>query len=286
VSVVMEIVAVLLPPLVAGVVLVQVGIAVATRRTPLLASAVSWIVFGVLAAALPWIPHATGHPAGGVKIAVANVMVHNEAPGAAVRGLLAQRADILVVPEDSGPIHDRLSLYYRYARRYPYGQAWLGVFSNVPVKELPPLPGVFDPNRYVRVEVAAETPFVLWAVHLPRPWFQPRGSYQMRPGGQARVLSEVLDAVGKETLPVVMAGDMNLTDRGRGYRKATAHLDDALRSIRGAWSETKVAFRPLLLSIDHILEPPSWCADQAGRFAIAGSDHRGIIARVGPCRAG
>jgi endonuclease/exonuclease/phosphatase (EEP) superfamily protein YafD len=106
----------------------------------------------------------------------------------------------------------------------------------------------------------------------------------MRPGGHARTLSKFVDAIDAETGPVVVAGDLNLTDRGRGYRELTAHLDDAMRGIRGGRTEVKASYRPLLLDIDHILEPPAWCADGARRFHISGSDHRGVTARVGPCR--
>ena len=115
----------------------------------------------------------------------------------------------------------------------------------------------------MRVQVQTPTPFVLWAVHMPKPRLYPKGTFQRRPGGYARILSSVLDGVSKETLPIVLAGDLHMTDRGRAYDKATAHLDDAMRSIRGGRSEIKSYFRPLLLSIDRILVPPSWCADQA-----------------------
>ena len=281
-----EIVAIFLPVVVLGAALAQVGVAFATARPALLVGAASWFVFGLVAVSLPWVPLDTGHPPVGVSIAVSNVLGGNRQPAAAARDLLARHADILVVPEDTAAIHERLSSSYRYARRYETFGSWLGVFSNLPVTELPPLPGVFDPDRYVRIEVETPTPFVLWAVHMPRPWLYPNGTFQRRPGGYARVLSSVLDGVAKERLPVVLAGDLNMTDRGRAYDKATAHLDDAMRSIRGGRSEIKPYFRPLLLSIDRILMPPSWCADRAARFRISGSDHRGITARVGPCVSG
>ena len=283
-SVVMEVVAVLLPPLVLLGVLALVAAAAITGNPAFAGSAVSVLLMGVVTVALPWLPHPTGHPPDGVTIAVANVLANNREPQAAARDLLTLDADVLVVPEDSAPIDQVLRASYPFTHRAPHRSAWLGVYARVPVKELPyPKDLYLDPSRYARIQVDAATPFVLWALHLPRPWLFPKGGYQLRPGGHARVLSAVIRHMDAETLPVVAAGDMNLTDRGRGYRKITAHLDDAMRSIRGARSEIKPSFRLLLLSIDHILEPPSWCADQARRFRISGSDHRGIGARVGPC---
>jgi endonuclease/exonuclease/phosphatase (EEP) superfamily protein YafD len=255
-----------------------------TRRPALLVPAASWALFGAVAVVLPWIPHSTGHPVGGVTVVVANVLTDNPTKGAAAADVLALDADIVVVPEDTAAVHARLAAAYPYARRQQQGGAWLGVYSRLPVTESPPT-GIYDPDRYLRLEVGGPTPFVLWALHLPRPWLFPKGSFQMRPGGHARTLSRFIAAIDGETQPVVVAGDLNLTDRGRGYRKLTAHLDDAMRGIRGARTEIKRSYRPLLLNIDHILEPPAWCADGASRFRIRGSDHRGITARVGPCRS-
>jgi endonuclease/exonuclease/phosphatase (EEP) superfamily protein YafD len=283
-SVVMEVVAIFLPPLVLlGVVALVVAMAV-LRQPWLLVAAGSWTLFAVVAVFLPWVPHSTGHVRGGrgVTIAVANVLADNPTKEEAAADVAAIGADVVVVPEDSRRIHDALMRTYAYGHLYRYASSWLGVYSNLPVTESTGTP-VFDPARYLRLEVGGPTPFVLWALHPPRPWLTANGSFQMRPGGHARVLSRFLDAIAEETEPVVVAGDLNLTDRGRGYRKFTAHLDDAMRSIRGSRTEIKRLYRPLLLNIDHILEPPDWCADHARRFRIRGSDHRGITARVGPC---
>lgn len=284
-SVVMEVVAIFLPPLVLlAVVAIVVAMAV-TRRRALLASAASWTLFGIVAVFLPWVPHSTGHvaPGRGVTVAVANALYSNPTKAQAAADIAAIDADIVVVPEDTRELHTLLAARYPYAHRYRFASASLGVFSRLPVREGPD-PQVYFAARYLRLEVGGPSPFVLWAMHLPRPWFIATSDYQLRPGGHARVLSRFTEAIAKETLPVVVAGDLNLTDRGRGYRKLTAHLDDAMRGIRGGRTEVKPSYRPLLLNIDHILEPPSWCADRARRFRISGSDHRGITARVGPCR--
>ena len=242
-----------------------------------------WALFGVVAVFLPWVPHSTGHVERGVTVAVANALADNPDKAQAAADILAVDADVLIVPEDTPRLHARLAARYPYAHRFEFAPASLGVFSRLPVSEDPDAPEPFFPARYLRLDVGGPTPFVLWAMHLPRPWFTSRSDYQLRPGGHAQVLDRFLRAIAAETEPVVVAGDLNLTDRGRGYRKLTAHLDDAMRSIRGARTEIKPLYRPLLLDIDHILEPPDWCADRARRFHVTGSDHRGITARVGPC---
>lgn len=286
-SVVMEVVAVLLPVLVTAGTTVLIGVWIGTRSAHWLVAAGSWLAFGVTAIVLPWLPIDTGVPVDGSPvIAVGNVSADNPRPADAARDLLRTDADILVVPEDTVPVDVVLSAAYPYVQRFlPGGTSWIGVYSRIPMKALPYVPNLYDPHRYARLRIEAPTPFVLWALHLPRPWFSPAGSFQMRPGGHARVLSAVIEAMRKDAAasPVVAAGDLNLTDRGRGYRKITGLLDDAMRSIRGGRTEIKPSYRMLLLRIDHILEPPGWCADRAARFPIAGSDHRGVVARVGPC---
>jgi endonuclease/exonuclease/phosphatase (EEP) superfamily protein YafD len=280
----MEVVAILLPPLVLlGVVALVVAMALRHERR-LLVAAASWTLFGVAAVFLPWVPHPTGHVAAGrgVTVVVANALADNPDKAQAAADILAADADVLVVPEDTARLHALLAAHYPYAHRFRFAPASIGVFSRLPVREGPD-PEVYYSARYLRLEVAGPEPFVLWAMHLPRPWFTATSDYQMRPGGHAQVLDRFLRAIDAETKPVVVAGDLNLTDRGRGYRKLTAHLDDAMRSIRGARTELKPLYRPLLLNIDHILEPPDWCADHARRFHVTGSDHRAITARVGPC---
>jgi endonuclease/exonuclease/phosphatase (EEP) superfamily protein YafD len=282
----MEVVAIFLPVLVLLAVVALVGLLAFTKQPLLLVSAASWTVFGIVAVLLPWVPHPTGHvaPGKGTTVVVANALADNPTKDLTVEDILRVDADVVVVPESTRRLHDLLAPHYAYAHRFQFASASLGVYSRLPVKELPVDPPVYFSARYLRLEVDGPTPFVLWALHLPRPWFTAKSDYQMRPGGHARVISKFLRAIDAETLPVVVAGDLNLTDRGRGYRKFTAHLDDAMRGIRGARSEIKRLYRPLLLNIDHILEPPSWCAEGARRFELRGSDHRGITVRVGPCR--
>ena len=38
-----------------------------------------------------------------------------------------------------------------------------------------------------------------------------------------------------------------------------------------------------VVRIDHILVSRGWCDDGAGQVALPGSDHRGVLATVGPC---
>jgi endonuclease/exonuclease/phosphatase (EEP) superfamily protein YafD len=280
VSPLLELVAVLLPLLVVLALAVAVGL-----RQRLVAASVA--VFGLVAVAGPWLPHGTGHPADtGTTIAVANVLLSNGEPAAVVRDVLARDADIAVVPEATVEVHELLAAEYPYAVRADRRDPAIGVYARVPIAAPRFVTGLLDQTRQQRVEVRAPgAEFVLWAVHLPKPWLIGTGGYQMRPPSHARKLDDFLDAFAAEDLPLVVAGDTNLTDRGRGYRRMTDRFDDALRGIWGGPTARKWYLRPLLLRIDHVFIPTSWCADHARRFPLTGSDHRGAVVRVGPCAA-
>lgn len=284
-SVVFEVVAILLPALVLAGVAALALVAVLTRLRWAALAAASWLVFLAVVVVAPWVPRATAEPRDPLTIAVGNAFVDNPDPAAAVDALLAVDADVLVVPEATPAVHRALAGRYRHAVRHVQGEG-IGVYARVPVRDLGRVEGLLDRSRQLRLEVDGPgAPFVLWAVHLSRPWFRTNGS-DLRPGGHAEKLDAFRDRWEAETLPVVVAGDLNLTDRGRGYRRALDGRRDAMRGIWGGPTSLKLPVRPLLLRIDHILVPDGWCADDQRRFDIAGSDHRGVAATVGPCATG
>jgi endonuclease/exonuclease/phosphatase (EEP) superfamily protein YafD len=276
----MELVAVLLPLLVAG----AIGVLVARH---LRIAAASFAVFGITAVAGPWIPHDLGRPAGdtAITIAVANALQDNVHPEDVVADIVDQDADVVVVPEATPKMHELLRARFRYALRAHRFDASIGVYGNIPMTMPEDVRGPLDVPRQLRAVLhpPGGREVVLWAVHLPKPWFVATGGYQMRPGQHARTIDALLDRIAREDGPVVLAGDTNLTDRGRGYRRITAHFDDALRTTWGGPTARKWYLRPLLLRIDHVFVPEDWCADGGSRFRLTGSDHRGVRVTVGPC---
>jgi vancomycin resistance protein VanJ len=277
---VMELLAVLLPVLATA----AIGLLLARRRR---IPAISCAVFALVAVVGPWRPIGLGHPAPAtaLTVAVANVLQDNVHPEDVVDDIVAQHADVVVVPEATPKIHELLAARFRYALRADRYDASIGVYGNVPVTMPTDVRGPLEVTRQLRAVVTAPNgdEVVLWAVHLPKPWFVATGGYQMRPGQHGRTIDALLDRIAEEDGPVVLAGDTNLTDRGRGYRRITAHFDDALRTTWGGPTARKWYLRPLLLRIDHVFVPEGWCADDGGRFALTGSDHRGVEVTVGPC---
>jgi endonuclease/exonuclease/phosphatase family metal-dependent hydrolase len=102
---------------------------------------------------------------------------------------------------------------------------------------------------------------------------------------QRRERAALLASARRETAPVVLVGDFNSSDRGPGYRQVTTRFRDAMRTRWAAPTYVAAAWRPLLLRIDHVFVPRDWCSAQPERFAVRGSDHRGVAVDVGPCPA-
>jgi hypothetical protein len=269
-------VAIVLPVLVG---LVAAAVLVIGRRRALL-PAVSVLLAGTVAVVLPWTPADHGTVAGGSAVTVAGANVTGSA--ATLPALREVAADVLVVAENSPKVDAGVGAVYPY-RLVTTGVPAVGVYSRFPVRLLqssgPNLPGL-------RVAVDAPAPFVLYGLHVARPWWTGRGDYQVTAAEHHRLVVAVAEQVAREPGPVVVAGDLNSTDRARDYRLLTdgSGLTDAMRDgWTGPTSVTK--WRAFLLRIDHLLVGPGWCGDAARRFALPRSDHDGITATVGPCAA-
>ncbi|MCF7550060.1 endonuclease/exonuclease/phosphatase family protein [Pseudonocardia sp. WMMC193] len=276
-----DVLAILWPVVVVLVVLV-VAVLAWRRRWAYLPGIVSLLVVGVLVVLAPWRPQPTGpvDPTGAVRVAAANITGMAGDPAA----LLADPADVTVVSEDAGPVDARFRAAYRYAvyggdRDRGGDTHGVGVYSRYPLRVLqvagPDLPGV-------RVRVEAPVPFTLYALHVPRPWISDRG-FEVTPMEHHRIVEALAAQAAAEPGPVVLAGDLNTTDRSRDYRVLTGVLTDA---VRDTWQgPTQVtSWRLLLLRIDHVLVSPGWCGDDPLHVPLPGSDHQAVTATVGPCR--
>ncbi|MHC1557608.1 endonuclease/exonuclease/phosphatase family protein [Actinomycetospora sp. C-140] len=268
-----DVVAIVLPLLVAAAAIVAV--ALIGRRGVLVA--VSALLAGTIAVVAPWTPADVGpvRPGAGVTVASANVT----AMPSTVPALRAAHADVLAVVENSPPVDAGVAAAYPY-RLFTPGEPSVGVYSRFPLRLLQP-PGPGFPG--MRAAVAAPTPFVLYAMHVPKPWWTGSGGYWTTPAEHHRLV-EGLDArVIHEPGPVVVAGDLNSTDRARDYRLLVrSGLTDAMRA-EGTGPTSVTMWRALLLRIDHLLVGPGWCGDAPRQFALPDSDHDGITATVGPC---
>ena len=143
------------------------------------------------------------------------------------------------------------------------------------------LPQGLPADRIARFAIDADGQrIVVYAVHLFNPLHETTISEQQE------MVRQLTDAIAAEADPVILAGDLNMTDRAAGYRLLADQMHDAMRT--GWWAASTYRhgiWRNLSLRIDHLFVPADWCAVDSKTFGVPGSDHRGIESTVGPCPA-
>jgi vancomycin resistance protein VanJ len=273
----LEAVAVLLPLIVFGALALTLVVAAALRRPRWLVVTASILLFAIAAIVLPRVPHPGPAPLAPLRLASANVFSENATPGAAVRALLDQDADVEVAVETSPDFRFALD-EADAAHPYLAVDDQLVLRSRFPIQPLEDPPNV-PARRILRASIDGPGgPFVIYVVHALNPLSESTFADQL---AWVRHLNA---AAARETVPVVMAGDFNMSDRQVAYRDLAGPLRDAITA--GGWGRTTYPYgvwAPLLLRIDHVFESRTWCAAGSARFDVPGSDHDGIAVSVGPC---
>jgi endonuclease/exonuclease/phosphatase (EEP) superfamily protein YafD len=232
----------------------------------------------------PRLPARIGEPVDPFTLVAANVRFDNPTPGAAAVELLAHDADVLVVPESTPRMIAALRPHYDFFAQVEadedsvYGTA---VYSRY---ELDDAETLDVGNGVLRVEVAAPHPFVLVATHLDRPSLAPGSSGYVTHGDHYREVTALRAAIAEEDLPVVIAGDLNMSDRVRAYRYLDRRYEDLARQGWAGTTYMAGIYRYFLLRIDHVFATNGWCSRAVDEFSITGSDHRGLRLDIGPCR--
>jgi endonuclease/exonuclease/phosphatase (EEP) superfamily protein YafD len=264
-----------------GVAAIVVGaiVGLATRRAWPVLAGTSILVVCSIAVISPRLPRAIARPQQAVRVVMANVWDLNPDLEDVPASLLAREPDVMVAVEmpDDGFYATSTTSAADAGLVSTVDDGELGVWSRFPLRELGDLG--LPPARVMRVGVDAPgMPFVLYVVHALNPLRDTSFA------DQQRFTDELLAAIDGEERPVVVAGDLNMSDRVVSYRVMDGALTDAMRAgsagrttyVGGWWATT-------LLRIDHVFVVPSWCAADAGTFETTGSDHRGVQVTVGPC---
>jgi endonuclease/exonuclease/phosphatase family metal-dependent hydrolase len=171
---------------------------------------------------------------------------------------------------------------------YPYqGRPRRGdqlVLSRFPLRRLD-RPTSFPPKLTAeRWEVETDSGrLVLYSARLSRPHAREPGQIGAALARQETQVAALLRAATAERVPTLLAGDLNLSDRTREYRRLTGRFRDAMRAGLAGPTYMRLLYRPLLLRIDHLFVPRGWCTRDAHTFTMRGSDHLGVTADVGPC---
>jgi endonuclease/exonuclease/phosphatase (EEP) superfamily protein YafD len=273
----LEAVAVGLPLLILVALVVVAALAAVLRAPLLLPVALSLLVFGFVTVVAPRMPRTGPAPSDPITLVSANVFSENHTPRAAVEAILAAGADVEVVVETAP---DLRAILEDTDTAHPNGATddQLVVRSRFPLEAMTDPPGV-PAHRILRVTVEAPAgPFVLYAVHALNPMSESTFANQLE------WVDDLRAAAARETLPVVVAGDFNMSDRQLGYRRLAGDLRDAVTAA--GWGHTTYPdgiWGPLLMRIDHVFEPRDWCAADARTIDVPGSDHDGLVLAIGAC---
>lgn len=280
-STLFDVVATGLPVVVGGLVGAALVLAALLRRVVLLVAAASLLLMGTVAVVGPWLPGGGPAPLEPVRVVSVNAFDGNATPSEAAADIRAQDADLVVVVEGASTVGARLRSEYPFSETA--GVADHLVVSRFPVRFLSGLPEAPDDGRVSRWELTAPAGrVVVYGVHLRRP--EPRDGAVRAPLLEQRLMIDaLLRAVERETAPVLVVGDFNFSDRTWAYRRLAGRLRDAGRATWAGPTYIRIRYRPFLLRIDHLFVAPEWCSGDSGRFTITGSDHRGVVADVGPC---
>ena len=235
----------------------------------------SLAVFTVVVVVAPRLAQPSPPPIAPFRLVSTNTFLGNEWTLTAARTLAAQLPDVLVAVETSQPMRVALRLSIPTDHWAQLGNQI--VFARWPITEPLPIPGVSQATG-MRVEVARPgLPFVLYAVHLPNPLYETSFS------AQAATIERLLQSAQGEHLPVILAGDFNMTDRSTSYRALDGAVRDAMRSSFAATTYDRWQWALLQLRIDHVFVSDQLCDMDGSTFTVPGSDHDALEVGLGAC---
>jgi endonuclease/exonuclease/phosphatase (EEP) superfamily protein YafD len=206
------------------------------------------------------------------------------------------QADVVALQELS--VEMAAALTDRFSSRYPYqalhtdpdnpisGQ---GVLSRFPILE-DDYWRIYQAMQRVVLELDGR-PIVLYNAHPIQP-IRPNG-FVMR----AEEISDLLRRAAQETLPVILAGDFNMSDQSSDYSRLAAQYQDTYRAVGwglgltfpaevpyfggGQYAHPIFQFVPPLVRLDYVFHDASFTSLSAQVWPEAGgSDHLPVVAAL------
>jgi endonuclease/exonuclease/phosphatase (EEP) superfamily protein YafD len=175
------------------------------------------------------------------------------------------------------------ALEARLLDQYPYRQRerGIGLYSRFPIEEyvafqLGDGQGFWAQQATLLVDGRALT---LLNVHPRSPAGQPR---QAAAAAHAADVTDLLARVDAIDGPLLVVGDLNLTDQHAAYATLARRLGDAHREAGWGMGFTFRPFDggPALWRIDYVLHSPELAALDAKLGDFGGSDHRPLVATL------
>ena len=221
-------------------------------------------------------------PAVGGSFSVLSLNIHEGTADPAQMVQAAQQADVVVFVEATYGAMDLLRPY-GWHRRFPYSvRSDPGAESGTAIYSRYPLTGTshLDDPPYQQwstsVQVPRLGPVRLIAAHPCNPYCG---------GGRFAIEHADLRATADAAMgaPLVIAGDFNaVDDHGPMQALYRDGMESATDIVGAGWLPTypSNSWLPPLLPIDHVLVNRFLTATSISSVRVAGTDHRGLLARI------
>ena len=286
-----------------------VAIAVGRRSIPFALLAASFGLFFVVSVLLPFRSTNGAAPTESIRVATVNAglyffsdndlgfLVFEEEPDLVVGVELAESHDTELQSRFENAVTDIIPLERQQqneAGLSPDDESFrrnglpsIGVYSDLEMVQLEdPIADVIDGGLPgFRLLVTTDSgDMIVYALHIPRPGGTD-GAFEVSAGEHIAIANAVADAVAAEELPTMVLGDLNAVDRGQAYRALTGSLEDGIRHAGNAGPTTDRPLPESLLyaRVDHLLMTPGLCTANAVSVDTRWSDHRPLLADIGPC---
>ncbi len=227
------------------------------------------------------------------KVMTFNILYKNQDADAVAAEILAQSPDVLGLHELRYPmaqaLEDRLGEAFPY-RAISYG---VGLFSRYPILEcvtFRPFHGTGMWAQECRVEIDGKA-VTLFNIHPRSPPLRCVHPFGLPLGIPLQFVNQARDADLRSVLlrmqevegPLLLIGDLNLTDRQIAYQEVTHSLVDSHRE--SGWgmgfSYSYLTGRaPAMWRIDYVFHSPDMVALSTRVGQFAGSDHRPVVAEL------
>jgi len=199
-----------------------------------------------------------------------NLLFSNQRQEEVVGDIRAVGPDIVTLQELSAPnqqIPEALLDDFPFQAICPFEAVGaLAILSRWPIEEVRCDPEAYRGLAVARI-AAPDGPIWVASVHLHWPW----------PSRQPAQVDRIVPQLAMLDGPVVMAGDFNMVSWSRVMRRMSGAVDGA---VLGPSMVTRVG-RFLRLRIDHVVAPLG-TSGSVERRGLIGSDHHGLVARIGP----
>jgi endonuclease/exonuclease/phosphatase family metal-dependent hydrolase len=167
------------------------------------------------------------------------------------------------------------------------GEHGIAILSRWPIVPADTLRLPQSTGRWPRVALLArieapQGPFLLACLHLTRPFGWPVSGTRSR----LAQIATVLDRVRQESIPVVLAGDLNCLTISPEAWSLSRELAPAWQPWRDGWANTfsleSLGWPGGAIKIDHIFHDRRWSCRGTWVAPKGGSDHRAVVADLVP----